>query len=88
MPSIGEMDGVWELDPNTPISKYRGEYRERSVYYGVNDSYNFTDRVVFRRDCHILVIGVHDHIRRIHIIEHDLIGYILNRTVMKGMYGL
>ena len=82
------MDCVWELGPGTSITKGLGEYRECNVSHGVEDGNIFTDRVVTRRNCHLFVIGVRDHIRRIHILEHDLIGYILNRTVKKGIYGL
>ena len=33
-----------------------------------------TDRIVSRRNRYLFVIRVGDHIRRIHIVEHDLIG--------------
>ena len=32
-------------------------------------------------------MGVRDHIGRIHIVEHELIVFCLNRTVMEVMVG-
>ena len=69
------MDGIWGLDPDTSIIQRLGKYRDWSVSNGVEQNNDFTDRVVTRRKHSLLIIGVRDHIgRRIHVIEHDLIG--------------
>ena len=47
---------------------------ENGISHGVEDGNDFTDRAVTRRDRLLLVIGVHDHISKIHVGEHDLIG--------------
>ena len=44
------------------------------ISHDVEDGNDFTDRVVSRRNRYLLVIGVRDHISRIHVVEHDLIG--------------
>ena len=80
------MDGVWELDSDTPITRILGGYGERAIIsHGVEDGNDFTDRVVSRRNCYLLVIGVRNHISRIYVVEHDLIGFCLNRTVIEVM---
>ena len=69
------MDGIWGLDPDTSIIRSFGIYRDWSVSNGVEQNNNYTDRVVTRRNNSLLIIGVRDYIgRRIHVIEHDLIG--------------
>ena len=69
------MDGVKWLNPDTTITQSLCVYGERGFSHGVEDGNDFTDCVVSRRDCYLLVIGVCDHIgRRIHVVEHDLIG--------------
>ena len=69
------MDGVWELDSDTPITRILGGYGERAIIsHGVEDGNDFTDRVVSRRNCYLLIIGIRVHISRIHGVEHALIG--------------
>ena len=58
-----------------------------SISYGIEDGNGFADRVVTRKDRSLLVMGVRDHIGRIHIVEHELIVFCLNRTVMEVMVG-
>ena len=41
--------------------------------YGFENGNDFSDRVESRSRS-LVVIGIHHHIGRIHIIEHDLIG--------------
>ena len=65
---------MWVLDINTPITRSLRRYRERSISHNIEDSNDLTDRVVSRRNRYLLVIRVRDHIRKIHIVEHDLIG--------------
>lgn len=81
------MDGVWGLNPDTPITRKLRRYREHSVSLGVEDDNGFIDRVITKRDCYLIVIGVHDHIDGVHVDEHNLIGLGLNRTVMEVMIG-
>ena len=83
--SIGEIDGVGELNSDTTITRCFGRYGERGISHGVEHGNDFTDRVVSRRDRSLLVIGVGDHIGRIHVFEYD--GLDLNRTVMEVMVG-
>ena len=80
-PRISRISGVlvksivWGLDPDTSIIRSLGGYRDWSVSNGVEQNNNYTDRVVIRRNHSLLIIGVRDYIgRRIHVIEHDLIG--------------
>ena len=69
------MNGMQGLDPDTTITRSLRVYGEHSISHGVEDGNDFTDRVVSRKDCYLLVIGVCDHIgRRIDVVEHDLIG--------------
>ena len=72
--SIGEINRVCGLDINTPITRSLRRYRECSINHVVEDGNDLTDRVVSRRNRYLFVIGVGDHIRKIHIVEHDLIG--------------
>ena len=72
--SIGEIDGVGELNSDTTITRCLGRYGERGISHGVEHGNDFTDRVVSRRDRSLLVIGVGDHISKIHVVENDLIG--------------
>ena len=58
--SIGEMDGVWGLDLDSSITRSFRGYGKCSVGHGVEHGNDFTDRIVSRRDCHFLVIGVCD----------------------------
>ena len=84
--SIGENDGVGEMDPDTPITRSLRRYGECGIIrHGVEDGNDFTDRVVSRRDRLLLVIRVRDHISRIHVGEND--GLDVNRTVMEVMEG-
>ena len=69
------MDGVGGLNPKISITRILRRYGKRGISHGVEDGNDFTDRVVSRKDCYLLVIGVCDHIgRRIDVVEHDLIG--------------
>ena len=82
--SIGEIDGVGELNSDTTITRCLGRYGERGIIsHGVEHGNDFTDRVVSRRDCLLLVIRVRNHISKIHVGEYD--GLDLNRTVMEVM---
>ena len=72
--SIREIDGVGELNSNTTITRCLGRYGERGFSHSVEHGINFTDRVVSRRDCLLLVIRVRDHIGKIHVVENALIG--------------
>ena len=73
--SIGENDGVGEMDPDTPITRCLRRYGECGIIrHGVEDGNDFTDRVITRRDRLLLVIRVRDHISKIHVVEYDLIG--------------
>ena len=69
--SIGEIDGVWGLNRDTPITRSHRRNRECGVRHDVEHSNDLTDRVVTRRDGYLFTIGVGDHIGRIHIVEHD-----------------
>ena len=62
------------LNPGIIITRSLHRYRERRISHGVENGNDFTDRVVTRRDCYLLVIGVGDHIGRIDVVEHALIG--------------
>ena len=68
------MDGMGELNPDTPITRSLRRYGKRGISHGVEDGNDFTDCVVSRRDRLLLVIRVRDHISRIHVGEYDLIG--------------
>ena len=65
---------MWELNPNTSITRSLSRYRERGISDGVEHGNDFTDRVVTRRDRLLLVIRVRDHISKIHVVENALIG--------------
>ena len=71
--SIGAIDGVGELNPDTLTTRSYRKYQEPSVSHRIGDGIDFTDRVVNRRDRYLLVIRVRDHISRIHVVEYDLI---------------
>ena len=62
------------MNLDTPITRSFRRYRERSISHGVEHGNDFTDRVVFRKDRSLLVIGVRYHISRIHVVEHAFIG--------------
>ena len=56
------------------ISRSLRRCGERGISHGVEDDNDFIDRVVSRTNCYLLVIGVGDHISKIHVVEYDLIG--------------
>ena len=61
--SIREIDGVGELNPDTPTTRSLRRYGERGIIsHGVEHGNDFTDRVVNRTNCYLLVIRVRDHI--------------------------
>ena len=60
--SIGAIDGVGELNPDTLTTRSLRKYQEPSVSHRIGDGIDFTDRVVNRRNSYLFVIGVGDHI--------------------------
>ena len=62
------------LNPEISITRGLRRYGERRISHGVEDGTDFTDRLVSRRDCLLLVIRVREHISRIHIVENAFIG--------------
>ena len=72
--SIGAIDGVGELNPDTLTTRSLRKYQEPSVSHRIGDGNDFTDRVVNRRNSYLFVIRVRDHISKIHVVENDLIG--------------
>ena len=71
---VKSMDRIWGLDPDVPVTQSLDGYRECGVSHGVGHGDDFSDRVETRRDRYFLVIGIRDHIVRIHVVEHGLIG--------------
>ena len=71
---VKSMDRIWGLDPDVPVTQSFDGYRECCISHGVEDGNDFTDRVVKRGNHSLLVIGIRDHIVRIHVVEHGLIG--------------
>ena len=69
--SIGEIDGVWGLNRDTPVTRSHRRNRECGVGHDVEHSNDLTNSVVTRKDGYLFTIGVGDHIGRIHIVEHD-----------------
>ena len=70
--SIGEIDGVWGLNRDAPVTRGHRRNRECVTRHGVEHSNDLTDGVVTRRDGYLFTIGVGDHIGGIHIVEHCL----------------
>ena len=68
--SIGEIDGVWGLNRDTPVTRGHCRKRERGVGHGVEHRNDLTDGVVTRRDGYLFTICVGHHIGGIHIVEH------------------
>ena len=62
------------LNPEISITRGLRRYGERRISHGVEDGNDFTDRVVSRRDCLLLVIRVRDYLSKIHVVENALIG--------------
>ena len=62
-----------KLNPNTLLTRSYRKYQEPSVSHKIEHGNDFTDRVVNRTNCYILVIRVRDHISKIHVVEYDLI---------------
>ena len=71
---IDEIDGVWGLDPDTPTTRSLRRYGKYGISHSVEHGNDFTDRVVSRRDCLLLVIRVRDHISKILVVENAFIG--------------
>ena len=63
-----------ELNPDTPLTRSLRKYQEPSVSHRIGDGNDFTDRIVNRTNCYLLVIRVLDHIRKIHVVENAIIG--------------
>ena len=75
-------------NPDTSVTRSLRRYREHSISRGVEDNNDFADRVVSSRNSYLLVMGVRDHNgRKIYVVEHELIVFFLNRTVMEVMVG-
>ena len=55
---IGEIDGVWGLNRDTPITRSHCRNRECGVNYGVENGNDLTNGVVARRDGYLFTIGV------------------------------
>ena len=55
---IGEIDGAWGLNRDTPITRSHCRIRERVVNYGVENGNDLTNGVVARRDRYLFTIGV------------------------------
>ena len=53
---IREIDGGGGLNPDTSITRGLRRYGKHGISHGVEDGNDFTDRVVSRRDCLLLVI--------------------------------
>ena len=62
------------LNPEISITRSLGRYEKHGISHGVEDGTDFTDRLVSRRDCLLLVIRVRDHISKILVVENALIG--------------
>ena len=62
---------MWGLNRDTTITRSHRKNRERGVGDDVEHSNDLTDGVVTRRDGYLFIIGVGDHIGRIHIVEHE-----------------
>lgn len=71
---VKSMDRIWGLDPDVPVTQSFDGYRECCISHGVEDGNDFTDRVVKRGNHSLLDIGIRDHIVRIHVVEHGMIG--------------
>ena len=69
--SIGEMDGVWGLNRDAPVTRGHRRNRERNVRHDVEHSNDLTNSVVTRRGRYLFTIGVRDHTGGIHIVEHE-----------------
>ena len=65
---------MWGLNPEISITRSLRRYGKHGISHGVEDGNDFTDRLVSRRDCLLLVIRVRDNISKIHVVEYDLIG--------------
>ena len=68
--SIGEIDGVWGLNRDAPVTGGYRRNRERNVRHDVEHRNDLTDGVVTRRDGYLFTICVGHHIGGIHIVEH------------------
>ena len=62
------------LNPEISITRSLGRYGKHGISHGVEDGNDFTDRVVTRRNCLLLVIRVREHISKIHVVENAFIG--------------
>ena len=71
---IGEIDGVWGLNRDTPITRSHCRNRECGVNYGVENGNDLTNGVVARRDRYLFTINVRDHFGNNHSVEHEGVG--------------
>ena len=62
------------LHPDASVTRSLRRYVKRGISYGIEDGNDFTDRVVKRGNHSLLDIGIRDHIVRIHVVEHGMIG--------------
>ena len=73
------------LLPDTLTTRSLNRYRKCSISHRIGDGIDFTDRIVNRTNCYILVIRVRDHISRIHVVEHNLTGSEQNSDGSDGI---
>ena len=59
--SIGEIDGVWGLNRDVPVTRSPSRNRERGVCHDVEHSNDLIDRVVTKRDRYLFTIGIRGH---------------------------
>ena len=73
--SIGKIDRVLRLEIKTAVTWSIRRYWEQHVSHCIEQGNDFTDRVVTSASYPFLGIRVRDNVRRVHVVEHDLIGW-------------
>ena len=56
--SIDEIDGIWGLNRDTPVTRSHRRNRECGVGHDVEHSNDLTNSVVTRKDGYLFTIGV------------------------------
>ena len=64
---------MWGLNPDATERRGIRGYGEQRVSHGIEQGNDLTERVITSRDRHSLVIRIRDNVRRVHVVEHDLI---------------
>ena len=64
---------MWGLNPDTTERRGIRRYGKCSIGHHIEQGNDLTDRVITSRDRYLLIIRIRNNVRRVHIVEHELV---------------